>query len=150
MADQAEFKFESKEWDALLKRLKTKWKDIKNRDTFADIVAIASFRDIIEHFDDQSGPDGPWTARSPKYKKYIEAKGYTNILQVTGNLRKSLMFGTGKVRKNSSGVILYTPVKYAKKHDEGLDGMPKRKFMWLSKKAIDSILMQTLKWLDEE
>ena len=141
--------FESEEWTRVLKKLKDKWKDIKNRKEFGAIVAIAGFKDILSHFDDELGPTGKWQERSEAYKIYAHKQGKTKILQFSGTLRKSFTPSSPKFRSNTSGIILYSKVPYARAHDEGLGKMPERKFMWLSKDAIDSIIKQTLKWLSE-
>ena len=148
MAD-AEFKFESAQWDKVLKKLRSKWDDIRSRKEFGGIVSIAAFKDIMEHFENEQGPDGSWEKRSQPYKTWIEKQGYTKILQVTGKLRGSLTPEKGKFRANSSGILLYSNLEYADRHDSGKNGMPKRKFMWISKGAIDSIIKQTERWLSE-
>ena len=145
----ATFQFEDKQWQSFLKKINTKWKDIKHRKKFSDLVTIVAFKDIIEHFKEQKGPSGKWKQRKEPYKSWIEAKGKGNILQVSGDLRGSLELGEGKTRSNSEGIMLFTKVKYAAKHDQGLDGMPKRQFMWLSPKGMKSLVDQTLKWLSE-
>ena len=150
MPTQAEFKFESKQWESFLNKLQTKLKDVKNNKTFGALIAIAAYKDIIKHFDDQAGPEGKWQPRSPFYKKYAESKGHNKILQFSGKLRQSLVPASSpRFRQNSSGIIIFTNVEYAAKHDQGLDGMPQRRFMWISKNGMDNLVKQTLKWLSE-
>lgn len=151
MAD-AEFKFESEEWSRIIKRIRRKWDDIRKRKEFGGIVSIAAYKNIDQHFKDESGPDGKWQKWSTAYENHLKkiGRGGNKILQFKGNLRKSILPENGKFRSNASGVLLYSAIPYANRHDEGTDGMPQRKFMWVSDKAIDSILDQTLKWLDED
>lgn len=152
MAD-AEFKFESAEWDRVIKRIRRKWDDIRNRKEFAGIVSIAAYKNIEQHFKDQSGPDGKWQKWSTAYEEHRKKIGRYKkgkILILSAKLKNSITPESGKFRSNSSGVLLYSALPYAHRHDEGTDGMPQRKFMWVSDKAIDSILDQTLKWLNED
>lgn len=145
----ADFEFDDSQWQSLLKKINTKWKDIKDRKTFGALVASVSYQDIIEHFEDETGPDGPWKKRKEPYKTWIEKQGHTKILQVTGHLRKSFVIASPKFRTDSSGVLVFNNTSYAQRHDEGTDGMPKRSFMWLSKKGLQKLVDQTIKWLAE-
>lgn len=149
MSDSAEIVFDDAQWQAVLKKVRKKWDDIKSRKEFGGVISSVVFSDIMEHFEKQVGPDGPWAQRKEPYKTFIESLGKKNILQVSGDLRKSLMPTEGKFRSNSSGVIFYSNLEYAQRHDEGLAGMTKRSFMWLSKTGLDRIIDQTQKWLLE-
>jgi len=59
----------------------------------------------------------------------------------SGNLRKSFLPGMGQTKqKGKYGILLFTNVPYAGKHNYGLGGMPKREFMWLSGPAQERML----------
>ena len=111
--------------------------------------SILGFKDIQQHFKDQSDLKGKW---KPLKAKTIEArrnkqKGSIKILQDTGSLRNSLRPGIGLKDFQRDRIILFTPIPYAKKHDEGQRGMPKREFMWLSQDAKNEIKKQTIEFM---
>lgn len=217
MADQAEFTFESKEWQKILNRLNRKFEDIKKRKEFGGIISSVVFQDIMDHFDKEQGPDGKWQDWSSSYAKHMAKIGRSGnkILQFDGNLRQKftpqswrakpdgiLFFNNAKTKaktvddnksnidlqkmkraeskknirkglkkyvggkaaefisKRAAKVMVKVEKKkstkkgggfpYAKAHDEGSKNLPQRRFMWLSNKAIDSIVRQTLKWMKED
>lgn len=118
------------------------------------IIATIGFRDIIGHFRDEMGPDGPWkplkettlgarTARTKWANRRAKSgKRRHKILQDTGNLRGSLMPGRGGAQNVPGGVMLFTDVPYAAYHDSDeprTGNLPQRSFMWMSDKALDEI-----------
>jgi len=157
MAVDAQFKLKTKEWDRVLKKVRKKWKDIKNRKEFAGIISANVFRDITAHFEDEQGSKGPWRDWSTQYAKHMKkiGKGENLILQDSGKLKGSLEPLKGKFRTNSSGVIFFTRAKtkdgfaYAALHNKGGKFHPKRDFMWLSSEGRIMITQQTEKWLKE-
>lgn len=117
--------------------------------------ATAGFRDIIEHFRKEQGPAGKWRRRSQFTQELYLAinKGAAEppegiprrafnprnkILQLTGNMRQSI---EDKKVQNSgrNAITIISNVSYSGKHDEGLEGLPRRKFMWLSSRAMNSM-----------
>lgn len=122
-------------------------KDADKKKQFYSFLGIEVFADIIDHFENEQGPDGPWPARKNPYKSRIEGKGYTKILQVTGKLRQGFqpIQSGGNVRKTNEGILWFNPAKttsgfpYAYAHNEGGPILPKREFMWLSQKRLDKI-----------
>jgi phage gpG-like protein len=153
---QAELSFESEQWQKVIKRLDKKWDDIKNRKEFGGIIAASVYKDVMEHFDQEKGPDGKWISWSEAYAAHLQkiGRGGNKILQFSGNLRQR--FTPQSWRSKAEGVLFFNNAKtksgyaYARGHDEGQGKLPKRSFMWLSSKAIDSIIRQTLKWLEEK
>jgi hypothetical protein len=157
--------FDDHEIKDYLRKLQDRLEAVKGgAKEFLGILDAVVFRDVIEHFDNQAGPDGPWAARKEPYRSFIEGEGYTNILQVTGRLRNAgrrrnadLNVGAslgvrgkpptrpGKVMNEFIQWI--NPVPYARAHDEGTDTLPKREFMWLSKEAVENISAQTLAFI---
>ncbi len=57
------------------------------------------------------------------------------ILVQTGRLRRSLR----KKRLNALSGVLFSPLPYAKRHNEGLDRMPKRQFVGNSRNMVKKI-----------
>lgn len=112
--------------------------------------AILGFKDIQQHFKDQSGPDGRWERLSPatiRMRRKGKGKGSAKVLQNTGSLRNSLRPGVGMKDFERNRLILFTNIPYARKHDEGLGRMPQREFMWLSKDAKSKIVKQAIKFI---
>lgn len=134
----AEFIFESKRWQTLLKSIEKKWDDIKNRRTFGAIISTVVYKNIIEHFEEEMGPDGKWTPWSASYIAAIQGrvafryfKGRIiplgphqmeeygikparrgkmgKILQDTGRLRQSI--SPSKWRPNPEGIVFYNNAK---------------------------------------
>lgn len=155
MADQAEFEFDDKQWQAILKKLNTKWKDIQNRKEFGGITSAIVFEDIMDHFSKEQGPDGKWDSWSESYDKHLKkiGRGGNKILQFSGKLRQT--FTPTSWRSNQEGILFFNNAKtrtgfaYAEAHDEGGPKLPKRSFMWFSKNGMTKLVEQTLKWLSE-
>src|SRR3990167_2766541 len=102
----------------------------------------AGFKDIIQHFEDERGPSGKWKPRSAATQAQYATKSKSNarynpsnkILQLTGNMRKSVLPGnTKKISHNA--IEVFANSVYGHRHDSGTDGMPQREFMWFSDKA---------------
>lgn len=134
---------DTKQWDIFFSKLEGKMKAIGN--ILMSAVTLYAYQDIMDHFAKEEGPDGRWADRKEPYKSYIERKGYTKILQVTGNLRQSISFS--KLGPSSVKVIANAP--YSGRLDEGSGSMPARPFMWLSDSAQDKILDTIMKLATE-
>lgn len=119
-------RFDDKHWKGFIRTLD---KNVKNPFPILKAAfATRGFRDVISHFNAEKGEKGKW-------KKSQRAKregGKT--LQDTGNLRGGFLpRNIAKHGKNS--IVFFNPVPYARKHDEGLDGLPQRDFMYLTDRA---------------
>jgi phage gpG-like protein len=157
MAESAEIDLNMDAWKDVIKNLRTHWDDMKSRKEFQGIVSAAFFKDYIEHFKKEEGPDGPWKEWSKTYADHMQktGNGGKNILQFNGRLRQSAIVGSGDIssRVQADGLLFYNPAQtnsgfpYAQAHNEGGPKLPKRQFMWLSPNAMSSILTQTVKWL---
>jgi len=147
----AEFQFEDSQWQSFLKKINKKWKDIEQRKSFADLVSVIGFGDIIDHFENEEGPQGKWKSWSAIYSAHMAriGKGGNKILQDSGRLRNSLTPGKGKVKTNNVGVLLFTNVVYGATHQYGYKNIPARPFMWLSKEGMKRLVSTTEKWLLE-
>ena len=150
-------------------------KDIESK-TKAYVVSINAlvYRDIIDHFKQESGPDGSWKPWSPSYKSYVsgalhfrkikgrivplkgkdpsrKGKMPTLKLQDSGKLRQS--FTPEKWRTSKDSIVFYNNAKtknaypYAWAHDEGDGRLPARPFMWVSDKTMNKIFQITLGYL---
>jgi phage gpG-like protein len=112
--------------------------------------------DVMRHFEDQQGSEGPWEKWSKSYREQMDRKGKggNKILQDTGKLKQN--FKPNHYRSSSKGLYWYNNAvtkggfPYAYAHDEGGDQLPKRDFMWLSDDALEEVGDQTLAFLLEE
>lgn len=69
------------------------------------------------------------------------------LLQLTGNLRKSIMPAslarqTDVIDRDK--ILIFSPIDYSAQHDEGLLGLPQRKFMWLDEKEKETVASDCL------
>jgi len=136
--------FKDKKALKFMKRLISQVSDVKKvKKNYAKLLSIIVFKDIIDHFEKETGPRGKW--------KKITRVG--QILQDGGDLRKGLIpIELGRqFRVKKAGILWFNPVPYAKIHDEGgkmaRGGiMPQRSFMWLSKSGLDKISKQTIQF----
>ena len=102
---------------------------LKNPSREWKLTSIVMQKDVFNHFRGERGPKSKWK----KSRRAITQGGKT--LQDTGRLRQSITTSSDRKR-----AIVGTNVKYARRHDKGLKGMPQRTFIWLSKKAENKIL----------
>lgn len=99
------------------------------------VVSLFTFKDVVDHFRKEQGPEGRWPALKPSYAKWKRKQGKTKMLQFTGQLRQGFL--PSNIRDNDeSSVVLFNPVEYAGKHDRG-EGVPQRQFMWIGRRAQD-------------
>lgn len=157
----SEIDFDSEEVDRVVRNLLKKTEAITKRDkAVVGILSAIVFRDVMEHFDKSEGSKGKWTARngdkwSPSYTKFMNriGRGGNKVLINNGRLRMN--FQPQNVRKVSDGLMWFNNAQtasgfpYAAAHDEGGPKLPKRDFMWLSDKAMESIEDQILRYLEE-
>lgn len=157
MVDQDFAQFDDSEVRAALKRLDKKFKMVEGaKREYAGFISAIVFQDVISHFNDQKGEDGPWPKWSDVYTKHMQAtgKGGNRILQDYGRLRQS--FQPSNFREASGGILWFNNAKtaqgfpYAYAHDEGGPKLPQRSFMWLSGQALEKVGEQTLKYLEED
>lgn len=141
------------EWDRFIKSLIASG---KNGSKFLEaIFNTRGFRDIVDHFKQEEGPDGAWQKRSRYTDAYYDnvsqgkadpfpgtSRGsYSSsnkLLQLTGRLRQSLARPGGNVKEmGRDAIMIFSNIEYSGKHDRGetASRLPKREFMWLSDKA---------------
>lgn len=156
MALEAQVVFESKEVLELLGGLSKRVDQITDHDKkVIGLLSSIVYRDIIDHFSTESGPDGPWKPWSDRYQAFMAdiGKSGNKILQDTGRLRNS--FKPTNVRSTSEGLLWFNDAKlpngypYAFAHDVGYGRVPQRQFMWLSNQAIENIETAIVRFLEE-
>lgn len=128
------------EWLGFLSAIQSKVKDPSA--LLKTAFMTAGFKDIIQHFNDEKGPMGKWKSRSAetqaqyalRNKRDSRYNPSNKILQLTGNMRKSILpTNTKKISKNA--IEIFNTAEYSHRHDSGTDGMPQREFMWFSNDA---------------
>lgn len=153
----AEIEFENKEVKDFLNNLNKRIKHIKGGNKqYAGLISSIIYKDIINHFEDESGRDGKWEKWSLSYAIKMKEKGKSGnkILQDSGRLRNT--FKPTNFRTTSEGLLWFNNAKtksgfpYAYAHNEGEDKLPKREFMWLSDNALNKISEQTLQFMIEK
>jgi phage gpG-like protein len=139
--------------DKMLNKLQQRFDLIKNKnDQIYGLFDSVVYGDIIEHFEGEQGPEGKWKKWSDLYTEHMRkiGKGGNKILQDSGRLRQN--FKATNRRKTNDGIVWYNNAKtkkgfpYAFAHNEGGGQLPQRRFMWLSKKALDRLEQNLLKY----
>lgn len=155
---ELEARLESEELMTWINKVMARVDDVKKAKTeYIGLLSAIVYSDVMDHFAQESGPDGKWAEWSPSYKQYMDkiGRGGNKILQFSGKLRQS--FNPANVKSSSQGVFWYnrTTTKgfpYAWWHNEGAEesGGTSRPFMWLSDKAIDDMTEKTLQYMMDE
>jgi len=149
--------FEDKDIQNFLKNIDRRLKDVGDgKRKYLGILGAIVFRDVMEHFEKEEGPDGKWKPWSDVYKKHMQRTGKSGnkILQFNGRLRQN--FKPTNVKSSSEGISWFNNAKtstgfpYAAAHDEGGGSLPQREFMWASEKAVNDMADQTLAFILEE
>lgn len=144
MADEAVV-FEDKIVRNFLKDIS---RNMKSPEKVEQIVAAFSaivFKDVMSHFKDEKGPDGSWKAWSRSYQRHMEKIGRSNnkILQFSGRLRQNFKPEKRRIKKDQWAWFNDAKTKggfpYAWAHNEGTGKLPRRRYMWLSSKALDTM-----------
>ena len=124
------------------------------------------YQDIIDHFRMEEDPLGdPWEPRSDFTQQLyaainlgafgssyngIPASSYrpsNKLLQLTGNLRKSIMPGSVDMETvDSHSVMIASNVDYSGEHNYGAPwfNIPQREFMGLSNRGLDNVMQAIL------
>lgn len=147
---------DDKEVTDFLKGLDTRLKEVKDgKKKFVGLLSAIVFGDVISHFEQEKGSDGKWKSWSSSYKKHMNQIGRSGnkVLQFSGRLRQN--FKPTDYKSSRDGINWFNDAvtngyPYAWGHNEGDGKLPKREFMWLSDKAMDSITEKTLQFLIDE
>lgn len=119
-----------------------------------DSWAVFIFKDVMDHFAKEEGPDGRWQKWTKAYETRSKLRGHTKILQDSGFLRNN--FKHANYRKVPDGVAWFNdaqtkggfPYAYAHDNDEApRTRLPRRSFMWLSDKMLEKIAEVSLKFI---
>ena len=157
MADNAVLlKFDDASLRAWLTKMNASLRDLTP--VLKRLYATMGFKDIIQHFKDESGPDGKWVKRAKSTQRHYAhvqaglaepapgvaraAYSPTNkLLQMTGTLRKSIL-PTNTRTVNRTSILAFSNDPKSGKHDRGDSEtrLPARPFMWLSNSAKQSIV----------
>lgn len=113
--------FNDKQWRKFLS--KTKNKLSRPYKLLKAVASIYAFKDIIDHFDKQSGPRGKWEKRSKLTNIAYDKMGgkyrsSNRLLQLTGHLRQTLIKPNTK-QVGKSGILLFSGAPYSGVHDRG-------------------------------
>ena len=162
-----ELKIDTSKFNALMARLsdKTRWRTI-----LRTVSSVIAFKEVIQHFRDEKGPEGPWPDWSPAYKQYraklanrlatpsarkrarasgVQPVAFSKKLVLTGNLRQSFMTPFAPPSTDEVSV-LSNHQPYSRRHDRGTGGMPQRQFMWLGNSGLELIAKNFLFSLSRE
>lgn len=157
MAEALSAEFKDSGIKDFLGDIKNRLKDVEGGERkYAGLLSAIIFQDVMTHFKDQKGSDGPWKTWSPAYRKHMDRKGKggNNILQDSGKLRQS--FQPSNYKYQSKGLTWFNNAKtkdgypYAWGHDTGDGKLPQRDFMWLSNPALDKVAEKTLQFMLDE
>lgn len=152
-----EFAINDEDAQKFLKKKIEKVAKIKGTDPkYVKVLSAVVFQDIMDHFKNEAGSEGPWKAWSKVYADHMAkiGKGGNKILQDTGRMRGA--FQPTDSKTSSQGILWFNPAKtktgfpYAAAHQEGGSKLPQRDFMWLSDLAKENIAEQTLRFLEDE
>ena len=100
-------------------------------------------RDITRYRTNRRGKEGALN----RYGSGNQDRALLTGLKTGGNkLRNSIK---SKIIKSTKEVKYYTSKPYAERHNEGLDGMPKRQFMGKSQYLHNQIIKKLMKELDK-
>lgn len=125
--------------EKVLSRIQTVASRVKDTAPLMARLATLGFKDVIDHFSKEQGPEGKWAPLKPSTIARRRKKGGgAKILQDTGRLRGSIM---PQVTSPTRAEIVSTNVVYAPYHQFGVPGrnLPARPFLWLSRQSIDAM-----------
>lgn len=127
-----EFKFDTTEIQNKFKKLA----QVVDGREITRKVANVLLQEAEAAFDNEKSPEGEsWAKLNQDYKKRRYDKGYTgNILQVTGDLVKSLNIDYGE-----NFAVIGAAEPYGQYHQMGTSKMPARPFLGLSHDGVEEI-----------
>lgn len=138
--DEYKAQLDDSEWRIFLTGVTGKLKDIPK--ILSSAYGTFGYKDIMEHFRNESDENGRWKPWSDNYARAMQKKGKggNKILQDTGMMRGSIL-PTNTRRISNTGIEVFANSEISAVHDSGGRFMPKRSFMWLSDKA-RNLMMQ--------
>jgi phage gpG-like protein len=149
--------FEDKEIKEFVRHLDDRLKKVLDgKKEYASLISAIVFKDVIEHFKDESGSEGKWKPWSDKYSTFMQSEGKSGnkILQDSGKLRQSFLPTNYKTATRGifwfNNAVTNGGFPYAYAHNEGGRKLPKRDFMWLSDESLGKVAEQTLQFMMEK
>ena len=118
---------------------------------YARTIAPIVVTDILNHFNKEKGPDGPWAKWSRAYSDHMAriGKGGNRILVDSGKLRKGV--DVKNWRAAGKGIVFFNPAKTRSGFDysghHNTTARTTRPFMWFSERALDKIAFATLEFM---
>lgn len=134
---QTRVELDVKEWTDFLRKSESNLRDPAR--VLMTAAGAFLFQDIDQHFRGEEGPAGSWAPRKEPYRSRMERAGYRKLLQVTGNLRGSIM-PSNMERASKDSIRVFANAPYSGWLDEGTRVMKERPFMWASGFAQDKML----------
>jgi len=116
----------------------------KNPTRAMQAVSNLMRRDVLKHFKDESDESGRWPDLKPATWKWKQAKGYSNMLQNTGDLRRNCL-----PDHTRNQAIVRNDLAYAGKQNSGKGSTPAREFMWLSKGVMEEIRYKMMSFIKD-
>ena len=138
-----DWKFEA---EAARAQMKAMLDRVQHPKTAMDRVGAMGWRDVMDHFRRQEGPDGAWQPFSDRTKRKRGNMSSARLLQDTGTLRSSIKWRTNQ----DNEVELFTACGYADYHEHQLSSHkrpPQRRFLWVSDIALKNIVLYVAKFV---
>lgn len=150
-----EIEFDDEELRKFIESVISKTKNLEKQKEIVGAISAIVFRDVMQHFADEQGPNGKWKAWSKIYADHMKqiGRGGNKLLQWSGRLRQT--FQPTKYKIQPHAVTWFNNAKtkagfpYAFAHDTG-EGVPERSFMWLSNQSMETITKIVLDKILEE
>ncbi len=145
MADAGEVTFDDLEARTWIQIMISEARNVSQHAEIVGAISAIVYRDVIDHFKTQDGPNGAWPVWSNIYAQHMYhiRRQNNKILQFNGKLRQN--FAPSDHRSTNEGLEWFNNAKtksgypYAWGHNYGDKKLPQRQFMWLSQEAMDTI-----------
>lgn len=101
------------EMDALKKRLQKMRDNLSNSSPTMQKVSVLMYKDVMNHFKDESGPKGSWpklSSATEENRRKGKGSGSAKKLQDTGMLRNSIKAENTKNEAKVGTNLIYAPI----------------------------------------
>lgn len=144
MAENSVAILQAGSWDRFFKKVDSTLKNPVQ--VLSAAYGTRGYRDIIDHFEKEEGPNGKWASRSDATQRSYASRQrsdakyspFNKILQLSGDTRKSIT-PTSYKKEGRDAIKVFAGTNYSGQHDRGEGGLPQRSFMWLSKSALQDM-----------
>ena len=106
------------------------------------------FQDVQDHFKNEMGPSGRWQALSSSYEERKRRKNIRGGILVWSGRMKKVSFSHDNKNAYVGTNVRVKGYSYPSAHQMG-KGVPKRQFLWLSKRAGNKILDMMVRYIDK-